>query len=60
MRLVRWQQTPLLDRVLALRHQLTADDAIYVAMAEATGATLLTRDARLARSAGHRARVEPI
>jgi predicted nucleic acid-binding protein len=36
-------------------HQLTAYDTIYVAMA---GATLLTRDARLARAAGHRARVE--
>jgi predicted nucleic acid-binding protein len=58
MRLVRWQQTSLLGRALALRHRLTAYDAIYVAMAEATGATLLTRDARLARSTGHRARVE--
>jgi predicted nucleic acid-binding protein len=27
-------------------------------MAEVTGATLLTRDARLARATGHRARVE--
>ena len=58
MGLVRWQQTQLLDRALALRNQLTAYDAIYVAMAEVTGATLLTRDARLARTAGHRARVE--
>jgi predicted nucleic acid-binding protein len=58
MRLVRWRQTPLLGRALALRGQLSAYDAIYVAMAEATGATLLTRDARMARSGGHRARVE--
>jgi predicted nucleic acid-binding protein len=58
MRLVRWQQTPLLGRALALRHQLSAYDAIYVAMAEVTGATLLTRDGRLVRAAGHRARVE--
>lgn len=58
MRLVRWQQTPLLGRALALGDQFTAYDAIYVAMAEATGATLLTRDARMARSGGHRARVE--
>jgi predicted nucleic acid-binding protein len=58
MRLTRWQQTPLLGRALALRHQLTAYDAIYVAMAEVTGATLVTRDARLARADGHRARVE--
>jgi predicted nucleic acid-binding protein len=58
MRLVRWQQTSLLGRALALRDQLSAYDAIYVAMAEATGATLVTRDARLARAGGHRARVE--
>jgi len=45
-------------RALALRGQLSAYDAIYVAMAEVTGATLLTRDARLARATGHRARVE--
>lgn len=56
---VRWRpHRPLLGRALALHHQLTAYDAIYVAMAEATGATLLTRDARLARVTGHRARVE--
>ena len=58
MHLVRWQQTQLLGRALALRDQLSAYDAIYVAMAEATGATLVTRDARQARSTGHRARVE--
>jgi predicted nucleic acid-binding protein len=58
MHLVRWQQTQLLGRALALRDQLSAYDAIYVVMAEATGATLVTRDARLARSTGHRARVE--
>jgi predicted nucleic acid-binding protein len=58
MRLVRWQQTSLLGRALALRDQLSAYDAISVAMAEATGATLLTRDTRLARATGHRARVE--
>jgi predicted nucleic acid-binding protein len=58
MHLVRWQQTQLLGRALALRDQLSAYDAIYVAMAEATGATLVTRDARLARSTGHRTRIE--
>jgi predicted nucleic acid-binding protein len=58
MGLKRWPHRALLGRALALRDQLTAYDAIYVAMAEVTGATLLTRDARLARSTGHRARVE--
>jgi predicted nucleic acid-binding protein len=58
MGLVRWPHRALLGRALALRDQLTAYDAIYVAMAEATGATLLTHDARLARATGHRAQVE--
>jgi predicted nucleic acid-binding protein len=58
MGLKRWPHRALLGRALALRDQLTAYDAIYVAMAEVTGATLLTRDARPARAAGHRARVE--
>ena len=58
MRVRLWPHQPLLGRAFALRNQLAAYDAIYVAMAEATGATLLTRDARLARSAGHRTRVE--
>jgi predicted nucleic acid-binding protein len=60
MRLRLWPHQPFLGRALALRNQLTAYDAIYVAMAEATGATLLTRDARLARTTGHRARVEVV
>jgi predicted nucleic acid-binding protein len=58
--LVRWSQTPLLSRVFALHDQLTAYDATYVALAEGLGATLLTRDARMARAAGHRARVEVV
>ena len=58
MRLRLWPHRPVLGRALALRDQLTTHDAIYVAMAEATGATLLTRDAKMARTTGHRARVE--
>jgi predicted nucleic acid-binding protein len=58
---VRWRpHRPVLGRALALRHQLSAYDAIYVAMAEVTGATLVTRDARLARATGHRARIEVV
>jgi predicted nucleic acid-binding protein len=40
----------LLDRVWALRQNLTAYDAVYVALAEALDAELLTCDGRLARS----------
>ena len=58
MRVTWWPHGSLLGRALALRDQLAAYDAIYVAMAEVTGATLLTRDNRLARTTGHRARIE--
>jgi predicted nucleic acid-binding protein len=38
----RHSHEPLLDRVWALRANLTAYDAVYVALAEALGTTLLT------------------
>jgi predicted nucleic acid-binding protein len=47
-----------LDRIWELRGNLTAYDAAYVALAEGLGATLLTRDAKLAASPGHGARIE--
>lgn len=50
----------LLARIWALRRNLTAYDAAYVALAEALDATLLTRDARLRRASGHRAQIEII
>jgi len=43
-----------------LRESVTAYDAAFVALAEACDAPLLTRDARLAASAGHEARVERV
>lgn len=54
----RHAHEPLLDRVWALRHNLTAYDAVYVALAEGLGATLLTCDRRLARSSALARRVE--
>lgn len=47
----------LLPRIWALRENLTAYDAAYVALAEALDAPLLTCDVRLARSPGHGARI---
>ncbi len=44
----------------ALRHNLTAYDAAYVALAESLDLPLLTRDRRLASSSGHTARIEYI
>jgi predicted nucleic acid-binding protein len=48
----RHSHEPLLDRVWALRNNLTAYDAVYVALAEALDAVLLTCDGKLARSPG--------
>lgn len=54
----RYPHDMLLPRVWALRRNLTAYDAAYVALAEALGAPLLTRDQRLAAASGHRAQIE--
>jgi predicted nucleic acid-binding protein len=48
----------LLPRVWELRNNLTAYDAVYVALAEALDAPLLTRDRRLAAAASRQVRVE--
>jgi len=56
----RWSHGPLRRRTWALRRNLTAYDAAYVALAERLACSLITRDHRLARSAGHRARIEPM
>jgi predicted nucleic acid-binding protein len=50
--LERHAHEPLLDRVWALRENLTAYDAVYVALAEALEATLLTCDGKLSRAPG--------
>lgn len=61
--LLRWMRIrhvdhrPLSNRVWELRDNLTAYDATYVALAEATGSELLTGDVRLAHAPGHSARV---
>jgi predicted nucleic acid-binding protein len=54
----RVDHRPLLDRAWELRHALSAPDALYVALAEALDATLLTLDRRLARADGPRCRIE--
>jgi len=56
--LLRYPHDFLLPRVWELRHNLTAYDAVYVALAEALGAPLLTRDQRLAAAPGHHIQVE--
>ena len=54
----RYPHDFLLSRVWDLRNSLTSYDAVYVALAEALDAALLTRDHRLAAAPGHSARVE--
>lgn len=58
MSIERHRHQPLLERIWQLRHNLTAYDAAYLALAERLGAPLLTCDAGLASVAGHRARIE--
>jgi predicted nucleic acid-binding protein len=56
--IVRYGHQPLADRAWELRDNLTADDAVFVALAEALAVPLVTCDARLGRAPGHRATVE--
>ena len=51
----RYSHTPLIGRIWELRHDFTAYDATYIALAEATNAVLYTSDEKLCK--GHRARV---
>jgi predicted nucleic acid-binding protein len=50
----------LLTRAWKLRENVTAYDAMYVALAEALNASLLTCDRPLASTAGHTATIEAI
>ena len=58
LRLTRHAHRDLLSRVWALRHNVSVQDAVYVALAEALDAPLITRDRRLSEAPGHAARVE--
>ena len=56
----RYPYDVFLPRIWELRHNMTAYDAAYVALAETLPALLLTRDRRLASSPGHTAAIELI
>lgn len=58
--ITRYPHDVFVFRIWELRHNLTAYDAAYVALAEALDAPLLTCDAALASAPGHGARVELI
>ncbi|MFC4060066.1 type II toxin-antitoxin system VapC family toxin [Planomonospora corallina] len=57
LKITRHPMLPLQRRVLELRNNLTAYDAMYVALAELLGVPLLTDDAKFAGSTGHRAEI---
>lgn len=57
-RLIRYPHFILLHRVWQLRHNFSAYDAAYVGLAEKLGASLITRDTRLAAAPGHAATIE--
>lgn len=57
---VRYSHEELIGRAWKLRATLTAYDAMYVALAEALDATVVTCDGRLGRAHGHQVEVEVI
>ncbi|MGH3284765.1 MAG: type II toxin-antitoxin system VapC family toxin [Streptosporangiaceae bacterium] len=57
LRIVRHPTQPLQARVIEMRHNLTAYDGMYVALAESLGLPLLTDDGKLAAAPGHTADV---
>lgn len=58
LRATRHHHEQLRGRIWSLRHNLTAYDAAYVALAEALDAPLITTDVALSRASVHEARVE--
>lgn len=57
LRIVRHPMQPLQERAFEMRHNLTAYDAMYIALAESLSLPLLTDDGKLAAAPGHTADV---
>ena len=58
LRVTRYPHFVFLQHIWRLRHNLSAYDAAYVALAENLGATLITRDARLASTSARGVSIE--
>lgn len=58
LRIARYAHFVLLPGIWKMRNNFSAYDAAYVVLAQKLGATLVTRDGRLAASAGYAASVE--
>jgi len=56
--LTRYPHGPLLERAWEMRESVSMYDAVYLVLAEALEAPLVTCDARIARAHGHRAQVQ--
>jgi predicted nucleic acid-binding protein len=57
LRITRHRMAPYQRRVIELRHNLTAYDAFYVALAEVLQAPLFTLDAKFTGATGHNASI---
>lgn len=57
-RITRYAHDIFLTRIWQHRHNLSAYDAAYIALAEDLGAPLITRDKRLSLASGHAVHVE--
>lgn len=58
--LTRYAHGPLLERAWDMRESVSMYDAVYLVLAEALEAPLVTCDARIARAHGHRAQVRVV
>ena len=58
--ITRYAHEPFLDRIWELRDNVTAYDAVYLALAEVLDSPLVTFDGRLAAAPGHFATVDLI
>lgn len=58
LRVIRYPHYIFLSRIWQYRDNLSAYDAVYVALTEALGATLITRDARIASAPVHAGAIE--
>jgi predicted nucleic acid-binding protein len=58
LRVTRYPHFVFLPQIWRLRHNLSAYDAVYVALAEKLGATLITRDTRLVSASTHGVSIE--
>lgn len=58
--ITRYPHSLFLPRMWELRDNVTAYDAVYIALAEGLAVPLLTRDAKLAAAPGHTASIEVV